>query len=417
MNISYTNINFGPVYGSYKNATSSYYDSNDKSFNFYGFPGNIPTPYNFNLINGKIYRAMIYPNAGNLSSYNLYFLRFFGGAKAFLYDSFANAYADTNKIDAGVFTSLTFNFVTTVWGKFIAKFYAEAEQCCPPVPEPAIDFYPNKVTISYQNNEYECMLGNQPTTQQQFQFLDMDVNSIVFYGMIDPNDNTSGISVVVKPNVQNGTTTIKINLYPLGNYFSKTESNQSFPLNGTANSIYGSNSAGYEFSGAIKPPQSIHLVMPSAKFYVVKGPTIELGDIDNTLVYDPDSGCYVTGAINYYNISGRLTLNPGIMYPSVNSLYSFLQYGAFYNTKGQIQSGIFNPEPLPVTIKVDENSNLYWDSGNLQTGQILKIEYSFSRSATHADPYFYLNPSDPFYKSDYFYIMSDNPNAYYSTIR
>lgn len=83
----------------------------------------------------------------------------------------------------------------------------------------------------------------------------------------------------------------------------------------------GITSIGYEFSGNAAPPQQMRVKLPNAKFLGVGGPSI--GNIDEILNFETNTCSYVSETKNYYNIPGRLTAELDF-YPTVFSGYKFV---------------------------------------------------------------------------------------------
>lgn len=418
MFIQHKNLPF-TVYGSYQNTTTNYYDAADKSINFYGnLATNLNTPYNF-ITNPDPY-GCFYPNyigraitnndtvvikviaitsGTNLEPYKVYFFRVSTLKKGYLYPTLQNAMAGTNKIDFGSFNTVQLGFITKTYNHKVVRFFADAVQCCPEPPTLNMEanYLPHSCVISFGGRDVECILSYDNSTFP---------GSFVYGGSYMEPNNGYPYQVLVRANIvatfypQNTTRmSCSINGGPNnGVYSSSIYDSASFPLIGTALSST-NQTISYEFKEKSYFPDSLHLFMPEAKFYASTGPTIDLGTIDVSLSYNASFAGYVSGPLpsNYYNIPGRITIFGGYYHPPADSGYKFI-LGTLTN-------------------QVDNNGQLYVDSGNLSAGQFLSVSYSESQSILHPQPYANLNPPDPFFKSDSFSIRSNNINSYYSTIR
>lgn len=120
-----------------------------------------------------------------------------------------------------------------------------------------------------------------------------------------------------------------------GSYQGHPGTATSFTMTGSGSATFYGQQFGISFPSSVQVsfdldskstlPPSCKLYMPDAYFYASTRP-VTIGTISETLSLDQDSGYYISGKKNYYQIPGRLHIRPKF-YPTVESGVRFFRNG------------------------------------------------------------------------------------------
>lgn len=423
----------------------------------------------YNVVtNGAILKVFfIEANGGTLTTDTIYFMRPITSFSFSLHITRIDALNNINKINLSGFKGGKIGFLTNVYNQKQTKFYAVPKQCCPEIQPHFFGPFPTKCSVSFNGTLIDCLLepslGNWHSET-------VYRNSCYFvsYSSVNYSPSTGGstyITAVARiSNLGNKTSfqiTFEIAAYSFNgiNYqkqkttFTKTNQNHAdFSISGIVNgNLDGATSASYEFAQFGNFPSLMRLKLTNAKFsngggysgivdqfgINLTGPSI--GDLDEILQFNQLTLCYESEQKNYFNIPGRLTI-PIVFFHLDNSfkftegLYEWTdsQYGEFIYSYGYLD--VFGRHCQPGTTRaikksircnslnpLSQTGYFYFDSGDyLEQNTEIIVYYSFSSSVIYPSTTQF-NKWDtriePFYKSEFFMVGSNNTNSFYSSYR